>query len=171
MNREQKEVEVQHLGKRFSEAKVFLFSGYRGLKVQAITALRGQLRKERVDLKVVKNRLVKRVLAERGLNDLEQFLDGPTALAWAENDPVSAAKVLVEFAKENEALVLRGGWLEGKTITLKDIEMLAKLPSREVLLAKALGSMQAPATNLARVLAAVPQALVTALNAIKEKKA
>ncbi|MBI4126816.1 MAG: 50S ribosomal protein L10 [Deltaproteobacteria bacterium] len=171
MNRTQKEVEIQKLGKQFSEAKAFLFSGYRGLKVQAITTLRGQLRKERVGLKVVKNRLVKRVLAERGLNDLEQFLDGPTALAWAESDPVSAAKVLVEFAKENESLVLRGGWLEGKTITLKDIETLAKLPSREVLLAKALGSMQAPATNFARVLAAVPKALVTALNAIKEKKA
>ena len=170
MNREQKTVEVKMLTERLAQAKAFIFSGYRGIKVQAITDLRSKLRKEKASLKVVKNRLAKRVFESQGLKDLEKFLDGPTAVTWAEKDSVSVAKVLIEFAKENEALVVRGGFVEGRVLTSKDIEALSKLPSREVLLSRALSSMLAPASNLVGVLAAVPRSLVMAINAIKDKK-
>lgn len=170
MNKEQKTKEVSALADRFEKAKAVIFAGYRGLKVSEITELRTKLRQGKSSLKVVKNRLMKRVLKERGLSDLERHFREPTAFAAAELDPVAPAKVLVEFAKTHDKLILKGGYLDGKEISIRDIETLAKLPGREVLIAKALGSMQSPAQNLVGALAALPMKLVYAINAIKEKK-
>jgi large subunit ribosomal protein L10 len=170
MNRQEKEQEVVNISERFKKSKAMIFAGYRGLKVAEITELRSKLRKTSSSMKVVKNRLVKRVLEKEGLKDLEQYFHEPTAIATSESDPASVAKVLVEFAKDHGMLKLKGGYLEGKFLDLKSIDALAKLPSREVLLSRAMASMLAPATNLACVLNALPQKLVRAINAIKEKK-
>lgn len=170
MNRQEKEQEVVKLSDRFKKAKALIFAGYRGLKVAEMTELRMKLRKSASAMKVVKNRLVKRVLEKEGLKDLEKYFVEPTALATSESDPAAVAKVLVEFAKDHDKLKIKGGYLEGKFVDLKGIDVLAKLPSREVLLSRALASMNAPATNLACVLAALPQKLARAINAIKEKK-
>jgi len=170
VRREQKVEEVASLKERMEKAKVMLFASYRGLKVSEMTELRGKLRKERASLKVVKNRLMKRVLKEHGMEALAKYFTGPTALATSEADPVVPAKALTEFAKGHEKLALKGGWLEGRELTARDIDALAKMPSREVLLARALASMNAPATNLVGVLAAVPRKVLYALNAIKETK-
>lgn len=170
MNREQKVQEVKSLSERVEKAKALLFAGYRGLKVSEITDLRMKLRKGQSTFKVVKNRLMKRVLKERGLEALEGHFRDPTAIAASSVDPVAPAKILVEFAKGNDRLALKGGYLDGRVLSVADIEALAKLPSREVLIAKALGSMQAPASNFVGVLAAIPRKLVYALNAIKATK-
>jgi large subunit ribosomal protein L10 len=170
MNRQEKELEVGKLSDRIKKARALIFTGYRGLKVAEITELRMKLRKSASVMKVVKNRLVKRVLKQEGLADLEKYFREPTAIASSEADPAAVAKILVEFAKDHQALKLKGGYLEGRMMDVAQIETLAKLPSREVLLSKALGSMLAPATNLACVLSALPQKLVRAINAIKETK-
>ncbi len=170
MNRQEKEQEIVRLGDRFKKAKAIIFAGYRGLKVAEITELRHKLRKSASAMKVVKNRLVKRVLEKEGLKDLEKYFHEPTAVATSESDPAAVAKVLVEFAKDHGALKLKGGYLDGKIMDVKNIDALAKLPSREVLLSRAMASMLAPATNLACVLNALPQKLARVINAIKEKK-
>lgn len=170
MNKEQKVKEVAALSERFEKAKALVFAGYRGLRVGEMTELRTKLRNGKSSLKVVKNRLMKRVLKDRGLTILDRHFREPTALATSDADPINPVKVLVEFAKTHNKLILKGGFLDGKELSVSDIEVLAKLPGREVLLAKALGSMQAPATNLALVLSAMPRKLVYAINAIREKK-
>ncbi len=170
MAREEKVREVERLAERIKKAQVMIFSDYRGLKVAEITELRSKLRQGESEMKVVKNRLFKRVLKEQGLEALEKYFTGPTALTTSEVDPVSPAKALVEFAKAHEHLSVKGGYLEGKDLAPADIEALAKMPSREALLARMLGSINSPATNMAGVLAAVPRKLLYALNAIKDTK-
>ncbi len=147
-----------------------IFAEYRGLKVSQMTDLRHKLRAADSSMKVVKNRLVKRVLAERGMTELSAFLVNPTAIAMSDADPVAPAKVLVEFAKTNTALLIKAGFMDGAMLTRAQIEQLATLPSKEVLLSRALASMNAPATNFAGVLAAVPRALVTVIDALKKTK-
>jgi len=170
MNRQEKVQELQNLTERFQKAKALIFADYRKLKVSEMNQLRSELRKSDCTLKVIKNRLAKRVLEQEGLKDLEQYIDGPTALAASETEIAGVAKALVEFAKDHEFLKLRGGLLEGKVIGLKEIDALAKLPSREVLLGRLLAAMNSPATNLACVLNAVPQKLVRTIDAIRETK-
>lgn len=170
MNKEQKTAHIQMVAEKFDKAKALIFTGYRGLKVSQMTELRTKLRNGHSTLNVVKNRLVKRILKDRGLDKLADCFKEPTALASSEADPVSPAKVLVEFAKLNDKLLIKGGFMDGAFLSAKDIETLAKMPPKEVLLARVLTSMNAPATNLAGVLAAIPRKLLYALNAIKQTK-
>ncbi|MFH1829884.1 MAG: 50S ribosomal protein L10 [Pseudomonadota bacterium] len=170
MRREEKVEQVKSLAKRVDKAKVMIFADYRGLKVSEMTELRSKLRDDGSSFKVIKNSLFKRVLKEMGLETLEKYFEGPTALATSEIDPVNPAKALVEFAKMHDKLTLKGGYLEGRDLTLADVQSLAKMPSRETLLARVLFSFNAPATNMASVLAAVPRKLLYALNAIKDTK-
>ncbi len=170
MRKEEKQQQIGSLTARVEKAKTLIFADYRGLKVSEVTELRTKLRKDQSALKVVKNRLMKRVLKEKGMEALAKYFSGPTAVASSDADPVVPAKIMVEFAKAHEHLSLKGGFLDGRDLTLADVEALAKMPSREILLARALASLNAPATNLAGVLAAVPRKLLYALNAIKETK-
>ncbi len=170
MRREQKVKEVDSLSERLEKAKAIIFTEYRGLKVGEINELRSKLKGESSSYKVVKNRLMKRVLKDKGLDSLTEQFVGPTAVASSDVDPIGPAKVLVAFAKDHDKLVLKGGYVDGNIIDTKDIVKLSKMPSREELLARALASMNAPATNMAGVLAAVPRKLVYAINAIKDTK-
>lgn len=170
MNKEEKVRELQSLAERVKKAQVMIFADYRGLKVSEVTELRSKLRQGDSSFKVVKNRLFKRVLKEQGLGLLEKYFTGPTGLASSEVDPVGPAKMLVDFAKSHERFELKGGYLEGRDLSPADIQALAKMPSREELLSRMLGSLNAPATNMAGVLAAVPRKLLYALNAIKDTK-
>ena len=170
MNRQEKELEVKKLSERFGNAKAMIFAGYRGLKVSEFGEVRSKLRAEDVKIQVVKNRLAKRALTEKGMEDLCDFIDGPTTISSSEQDPVAPAKILMKFAKEFDPLEVRGGVLDGKLLSLQDIETLAKLPSRDELLAKMLGSVSAPAQNMAGVLAALPRQLVTVIDGIRKTK-
>ncbi len=166
---EQKKQIVSELSEKIKNAKSFVLADYRGLTVEQDTELRRALRKEGVEYKVVKNRLTKLAMEQNGFDSIVPYLEGPTAIALSE-DPVAPSKVLSEFAKKYEKLELKVGVVEGKVIDLEGIKALASLPSKEVLIAKVLGGLQAPIYGLVNVLNGNLRGLAVVLNAIKEKK-
>lgn len=170
MNRTEKQEEVKGLTEKLKKAKAFVLADYCGLTVSQITDLRRKLNTSKSVMKVVKNRLFKRALKELSIEGFDDCLKGPVAVTSTESDPVLATKALVGFAKDHDKLKIKAGYVENKFLSLKMLTELSALPSREVLLAKLLGSLNAPASNLAQVLSAIPRQLVTVMNAIKEKK-
>ena len=171
MNKESKQQIVTDLHEKLQRAKAVFLADFRGMNVEQATNLRNELRKAEVEYKVVKNTLLELASQETEAAALTPHYKGPTAIAMTYSDPVAAAKVLSKFAKEQQATFkLKAGVLSGKAITAPEIQALADLPSREVLLAKMLGSLNAPATNFVGVLAAVPGSFVRVLNAIKIQK-
>lgn len=170
MNRTEKQVAVNELAEKVRKAKTFILADYCGLTVEQMTNLRRKLHAQKSSVSVIKNRLFKRALQELSIKGLDEYLKGPIALTISEDDPVSPVKALVEFAKDNVNLKLRAGFMDSKVMTLKMLQELSRLPSREVLLARLLGTINAPATNFVGVLSAIPRQLVTVMNAIKEKK-
>ena len=172
MNKENKQEQVAQMHERLMRAKAVFLADFRGMNVGQATNLRNELRSASVEYKVFKNTLLDLAAKGTDMECLAPYLAGPTAIAISYDDPVSAAKVLSKFAKDPQGkFVLKAGVLTGKLLDVKQIQALADLPSREVLIAKMLGSMQAPATNFVGVLAALPGSLVRALDAIRAKKA
>ena len=172
MNRDNKQELVTEMHERLARAKAVFLADFRGMDVGKATTLRNELRSASVEYRVFKNTLLERASQGTDMECLSPYLTGPTAIAISYDDPVSAAKVLSKFAKDPQGkFVLKVGVLSGKLLDVKQIQALADLPSREVLLAKMLGSMQAPATNFVGVLAALPGSLVRALDAIRAQKA
>jgi len=171
VNRDSKEQVVAELAAKLAGAKATFLADYRGLNVEQVNKLRGELRGAGVDYCVAKNTLLRLASKGTGAECLDPHLAGPTAIAIAPADPVAPAKILVEFAKAHAKFELKGGALDGKVLSAADIQALAELPSREVLLAKMLGSLNAPATNFVGVLAAIPRSLVQVLAAIQDQKA
>jgi large subunit ribosomal protein L10 len=172
LNRDSKQQIVNELHDKLLRAKAAFLADFRGLNVQKATQLRDELRKAQVEYKVVKNTLLELASKDTDKESLNAHFAGPTAIVLSYDDPVAAAKVLSKFAKEQaNVFKLKAGVLTGKPMSVADIQALADLPSREVLIAKMLGSMQAPATNFVGVLAAVPGSFVRALDAIRAQKA
>jgi len=167
----QKRVVVDGISDKMKAAKAMVFADYRGLTVEQDTQLRNALRKAGVDYKVVKNTLTRFAANENGLNGLDTYLNGPTAMASSESDPVAPAKVLSEYAKKYEKLEIKVGVVEGKIIDSDGVRALAELPSREVLIARVLAGFNAPINGFVNVLNGNLRGLVVALNAIAEKKA
>jgi large subunit ribosomal protein L10 len=171
LNKENKQKVVTELHEKLRNAKAGFLADFRGMTVEQATTLRNDLRKADVEYRVVKNTLLELASKDTDMALLNPYYKGPTAIALTYTDPVAAAKVLSKYAKEQQATFkLKAGVLSGKSITIADIQALADLPSREVLLAKMLGSMNAPITNFVGVLAAVPGSFVRVLNAIKIQK-
>jgi large subunit ribosomal protein L10 len=172
LNRDSKQQIVAELHDKLVRAKAAFLADFRGLNVGKASQLRDELRKVQVEYKVVKNTLLELASKDTDKGSLTAHFAGPTAIVLSYDDPVAAAKVLSKFAKEQEKVFkLKAGVLTGKAMTVADIQALADLPSREVLIAKMLGSMNAPATNFVGVLAAVPGSFVRALDAIRAQKA
>lgn len=167
----QKREVVEGIGSKMKNAKAMVFADYRGLTVEQDTELRSALRKAGVDYKVVKNTLTRFAAKENGLEGLDTFLSGPTAMASSDSDPAAPAKVLSEYAKKFEKLELKVGVVEGKVIDLNGIKALAELPPKEVLIAKVLGSFNAPISGFVNVLNGNLRGLVVALQAIADQKA
>jgi len=171
LNKENKKEIVAELKDKLQQATAVFLADFRGMNVEKATTLRNELRKADVEYKVVKNTLLELASQDTDKSALSQHFAGPTAIALTYTDPVSAAKVLSKFAKEQQqTFKLKAGILSGKLISVPEIQALADLPSREVLLAKMLGSMNAPVTNFVGVLAAVPGSFVRVLGAIKAQK-
>lgn len=171
MNRENKQQLISELHEKLKSAKAVFLADFRGMNVSQATGLRNELRKADVEYRVVKNTLLE--LASRGTDKeaLSAHYAGPTAIALSYDDPVNAAKVLTRCAKEQQATFkLKAAVLSGKAISVADIQALADLPSREVLLAKLLGTLNAPMSNFVGTLAAVPGSFVRVLEAIRAKK-
>lgn len=168
--RQKKEELLQEIKEKLDRANVVVLADYRGLDVAAITKLRQQLRNSGSELKVSKNTLTLKAATELGFEGLEKYLEGPTAIALGYEDLVAPAKILSDFAKEYKVLEIKGGLLEGKAIDANEIKSLAALPSREVLLAKMLGSMQSPMYGFAGCLQGLLRNFVYALEAIRQQK-
>jgi len=170
MNRDQKAVEIKSLAEGFLKSKGIIFALNKGLTVAEVTELRRNLRKESNRLKVVKNRLAKRALKEVGIEGLDAFFKGPATITSAEVDPVSAAKVLIQFSKDHEKLEVQGGFVYNQILDLNKVKALASLPSREELYAKLLYCISGTATQLVNVLSALPRGMVNVVDAIRRMK-
>ena len=152
---EQKKQVVADLIEKLKNAQAGVIVDYRGLTVEEDTDLRRKLREAGVEYKVVKNTLTRFAANEVGLSGLDEFLNGPTSLAVSADDPVAPAKVIADFAKSNECLKIKSGFLDGNVISLDEINTLAKTPSRDTLIAQIMGSLNAPVSDLVRTLQAL----------------
>ena len=153
---EQKKQVVADLVECLKNAQAGVLFDYRGLTVEQDTALRNELRSAGVQYHVVKNTLTRLAAKEVGLDDLDEILHGPTALATSADDALAPAKVLAKFAKENaEVVSIKSGFMDGKVISVDEVNTYAQIPSKEVLISKMLGSLQAPISKLARTLDAI----------------
>jgi large subunit ribosomal protein L10 len=168
--RESKQQIVAEIKEKLSKASSVILTDYRGLNVAEITELRSILRDAGVEYKVAKNTLTLIAARDSGLEDLEKYLEGPTALAFGMQDPVAPAKLLSKFAKTHKNLEIKGGVLEGQVIDIEGVKNLADLPPREVLLAQVFAGMQAPISGIVNVLSGNLRNLVYVLDAIKEQK-
>jgi large subunit ribosomal protein L10 len=151
---EKKQIVVD-LIEKLKSATAGVLVDYCGLTVEEDTNLRNKLRAAEVDYKVVKNTITRFAANEIGFSEFDDILNGPTSLALSFTDPVAPAKIISEFAKDNKNIEIKGGFLDGKVITLDEIKILASTPSRDTLLAKIMGSLNAPVSSLARVLQAI----------------
>jgi large subunit ribosomal protein L10 len=162
---------VNDVKERLSRAKSLVVTDYRGLTVAEMTDLRNKLRAQGVEYKIVKNRLAKIALRESNMNTLDEYLKGTTALAFGLKDPVSPAKVLSEFAKGNDKLKIIGGIMDNNVLDAKGIDVLAKLPSREILLSRMLGSLIGPVQKVAYGLNQTVARIAYAVDAVARQKA
>ena len=151
----EKKAVVSALVDRLKNAQAGVIADYRGLTVAQDTELRKKLREAGVEYTIVKNTLTRFAANEVGLNDLDPILHGPSALATSTTDVVAPAKILVEFAKDNEQLEIKAGFVDGKVIDANEVKVYASIPSKEVLISKMLGSLQAPIGSLVRTLDAI----------------
>jgi len=172
MDRTSKEEFVQTFSEKVSRARLAFVADYKGLDVKALTEFRKGLSggDTGTEFQVVKNRLVKRAIADTDFEGLGEFLTGPNAVLLGFDAVVESAKALRDFAKDNEKLELKGGVLDGKPLTPEQLEALAEMPSKEVLQAMLLGVLQAPSRNLVSLLANVNRQLLNVLVAYKDKK-
>ena len=154
---ETKKVQVQEIADKFSAAASIVVVDYRGLTVAQVTELRKQLREAGVEFKVYKNTLTRRAAEAAGLEGINEFLTGPNAIAFSNEDVVAPAKIINEFAKKNEALEIKAGIIEGTVASVEDVKALAELPSREGLLSMLLSVLQAPVRNFALATKAVAE--------------
>jgi len=169
LNMEQKKAVVAEVAEQFKGAQAAVVAEYRGLTVAQMTELRSRARKSQVYLRVVKNTLAERAVHGSSFECLKDQFTGPLALAISK-DPVAVAKLLSEFAKDNDKLKLRVGAMSGKLMSLAQVQALAKLPSREQLLATLAGTLQAPIVKFVRTLNEVPSKFVRTLAAVRDAK-
>lgn len=169
LNLEQKQAMVSEVSARLANAQALIVAEYRGLDVERVTQLRSKARQSGVYLRVLKNTLARRAVQGTPFEKLSEQLVGPLMYGISE-DPVAGAKVLSEFAKENELFVIKAGAMPGSVMSPQDIKALAALPGREQLIATLLGTLQAPMAKLVRTMNEVPAKFVRTLAALKEQK-
>ena len=166
---DKKKAVVAEVSAQLAKAKAVVVADYRGLEVGRMTELRAKARKSGVYLRVLKNTLARRAVEGTPFAGLSQHMKGPLVYGISP-DAVATAKVLNEFARANEKLVIRAGSMENAVISPKEVTALASLPSREELLAKLLGTKQAPIAKFARTLNEVPARFVRTLAAVRDKR-
>ena len=152
---EAKKAQVAEAVELLKNTQTGVLVDYRGLNVAEDTDLRNKLREANVKYFVIKNKILKRAVEEIGLEGLDEVLHGPTALAVSAEDAVAPAKVLADYAKANEKLEIKGGFMDGSVMSLDEIKKLAATPNFETLIAKMMGSLQSPISGLARLLATI----------------
>ena len=166
---EDKKAVVAEISEQVAGAQTIILAEYRGMKVTDVTVLRAKARASGVYLRVLKNTLARRAVAGTPFEGLAQHMVGPLAYGMSK-DPVAAAKVINEFAKSNDKLIIKAGALPNQVMNAKQVGVLATMPSREELLSKLMGTMQAPVAKLVRTMNEVPAKFARALAAVKEQK-
>ena len=166
----QKQQIAEDLRDRFTKSAIVVVADYKGLDVGAMNSLRRKLREENIEFQVVKNTLLARAAKDTAVEVIRDFFKGPSAVALCYDDPVAPAKVLTQFARENEHLEIKVGVMDGKLLDTMQIKALAKLPSREVLLSQFLAALNAVPTALVRTMAEIPRQLLNVLMALKDEK-
>lgn len=169
MSTPQKEAAVKALANQFTNATASVITEYRGLSVQAITELRRAMGPD-ATYTVAKNTLIKRAAAEAGIDGLDDLFQGPTAIAFLNGEPVDAAKALKNFAKSNKALIIKGGHMEGAPLSVSQIEAIAELESREVILTKIAGAFKGNLSKAAGLFAGPASKTARLVAALEEKK-
>ena len=170
MKLEEKQQITKDLHDRFARSAIIVVTDYKGLDVAAMNDLRRKLRAEAVEYRVVKNSLLVRAADDTEAALIKKHFKGPSAVAISYEDPVAPAKVLTQFAKENDKLGIKIGVLNGKVLDVNAIKELASLPGREVLLAQLLATLNAVPTSFVRVLAEIPRSMLNVLTAIRDQK-
>ena len=169
LNREDKATVIAEISEVVSNSSAMVIAEYRGLTVQAVTKLRAEARKNGVTVRVVKNTLVRRAVEGTGFAGLADQFTGPLVYGFSA-DPVAVAKVLVNFAKDNDKLVIRGGAMADYVMDVEAVKQLASMPSREELLAKLMATMNEPIAKFVRTLNEVPARFVRTVAAVRDAK-
>ena len=169
LNREEKAAVIEEVSAQVAQAGSIVLAEYRGLTVEKITQLRKQARESGVYLRVLKNTLVRRAVKDTPYEKLADQMVGPLMYGISA-DPVAPAKLIASFAKANEQLVLKGGAMPNVVMDVAGVQALVTMPSREELLAKLLGTMQAPVATFVRTLNEVPTKFVRGLAAVRDKQ-
>ncbi|CAB3667731.1 MULTISPECIES: 50S ribosomal protein L10 [Achromobacter] len=170
LNRQEKAVVIEEVSAEVAKAQSIVIAEYRGLDVASVTVLRKTARESGVYLRVLKNSLARRAVAGTAFEPLAEQLTGPLIYGISA-DPVAAAKVLAGFAKSNDKLVIKAGSLPNSLLNQEGVKALATMPSREELLSKLLGTMQAPIAQFVRTLNEVPTKFARGLAAVRDQKA
>ena len=165
-----KQAAVADVVDKMQRAQSVVVLDYRGLTVAEVSDLRSKFREAGVEYKVIKNNMLKRAAEDLKIEGVEDYFKGPTAVAFGFEDPVAPAKILCKFVKDAGKTEIKGGILDGQAMDAKKVESLSKLPSKEELIAKMMGSLNAPITNFALALQAIPRGLACALKAVAEQK-
>ncbi len=171
MNRQEKVLHIESFKKKFDGATCAILADYQGLTVSEMTEFRRKLRVHNIELDVLKNRLAKRACKDTKWKGMSEDFKGTNVIGFASKDPVPLVKTFIEFANREESkLKIKTGYLEGQKLSLDEIKEIARLPSREELLAKVLGTIQAPLRGLVTVLSGVPRQFVQVLQAVSQNK-
>ena len=170
LSRQSKEDLVERYQGGVTTAQNVYLVKFQGITVPQVTELRARVRESGSHYEVVKNRIVLRILDGSSLEGLKEHFEGPTAVAYNEDDPVALAKVLTDFAKEVPAIEFKAGLVDGQLIEAEEVKQIAALPSREALITKLLFLLQSPITGFVRVMAALPQQFVTVLEQVRQQK-
>lgn len=152
---EQKQQHVEVISEQLKNSVSTVLVDYRGLKVSEVTELRKQLRDAGIEFKVYKNTMVRRAADSQGLSELNEYLVGPSAIAFSNEDVIMPAKIIHEFSKKHEALEIKAGVIEGSFVPAEDVRSIASLPSRDGLLSMLLSVLQAPVRNFAYAVKAI----------------
>ena len=167
---EEKQAVIEEIRTKLSGCQVAVLTNYRGLNVAQMTKLRRTLRDGGVEYAVIKNTMLRLAARKAGIDGLDRFLEGPTAVAFGYKDVVTPAKLLLAFARENKQLEIKGGILEGKVIGPEYVRVLSELPPREVLLARVAGGLQSPLAGFAGALQALLRGFAYGLDALKKQR-
>jgi len=170
-NIDSKKAVVTEIKQKFESSHSAVLIDYRGLTVAEVTDLRNQCRAAGIDYVVLKNTMINLAAEELGIKGLESHLKGPTAVAFGMKDAVAPAKVLTEFIKKVKKTEVKCGVVDNRVIDAKGVAALAELPPKEVLIARLMGSLNAPMTNCAGVLSAILRSAVYAVEAVRKQKA
>ena len=170
MRIEEKQQIAEDLRNRLSKSAIIVLTDYKGLDVAAMNDLRRRLRAEEIEYQVVKNTILVRASEDNDIALIKDYFKGPSAIALSYDDPIAPAKVLSQFAKENDKLEIKAGVMNGQVLDANAIKELAKLPSREVLLGQLLSALNAIPTSFVRTIAEVPRSFVGVLAAIRDQK-